>query len=160
MPILTGQALSKTKAPDGKEIHVPSAEGLFKMGPRLQVNIRIAQSIEAELVKRGDKIPVPITGYALIDTGALATGIDESAAKTFGFPVTGTAKISTASQRIADVPIHPVRMEFIGFPIIADAPKAVGVSLSHGIIAIIGRDILQHCIFIYNGQTGLFNLAI
>lgn len=42
----------------------------------------------------------------------------------------------------------------------------VGVDLTgqvigdHQLIALIGRDVLSRCLFVYNGQIGLFTLAL
>jgi len=42
-----------------------------------------------------------------------------------------------------------------------DAPRAVGAALkAQGIVALIGRDVLQHCTLYYNGPAGQITLSI
>jgi len=53
----------------------------------------------------------------------------------------------------AQISIPPV----LTFP----APRAMGANIAtQGLVAIIGRDVLQGCVFIYNGGAGQITLCI
>jgi hypothetical protein len=42
-----------------------------------------------------------------------------------------------------------------------DAPSAIGAPLAaQGLIALIGRDVLVHTVFIYNGGQGEFTICV
>ncbi len=96
----------------------------------------------------------------LIDTGASQTCIDDAAAQTMGLPVIGKSKMASASQSASDCNIYPVHIEFVGGQIALDVLQAPGATLTaHGILALIGRDFLQHCTMFYNGMMGQITLS-
>jgi hypothetical protein len=76
-------------------------------------------------------------------------------------PVIDVINISSASHASSQQSVYPMRIEFVGVPIAIDADRAVGAALSaQGLLALIGRDVLQSCILVYNGTTGAFSLAV
>jgi hypothetical protein len=49
----------------------------------------------------------------------------------------------------------------VGFPITINTPRAIGAPLAaQGLLVLIGRDLLQHCVLVYNGPAGGFTLTI
>ena len=49
----------------------------------------------------------------------------------------------------------------VGLPIVVSAPRAVGAALkAQGLMVLIGRDVLQSCILVYNGPAGQFTLTL
>jgi hypothetical protein len=78
-----------------------------------------------------------------------------------GLPVIDVVNMSSASQASTQQNIHPVQIEVVGLPISIDAPRSMGVLLANqGLIALLGRDVLQQCTLFYNGLTGQITLSI
>jgi predicted aspartyl protease len=128
-------------------------------GPVLQVTVAIEQNAGKALAGQGRALPVPKTGWALIDTGASNTCIDEQAAREMGLPIHDVASIQSASHEKVSCNVYPV---LIHTPIIdLNSPRTVGAALAaQGLLVLIGRDVLQRCTLHYNGVTGEFTLAV
>jgi predicted aspartyl protease len=110
--------------------------------------------VEAVL-ERGDELPPPILGDALIDTGASLTCVDLEVAQRLRLPEVGKATMASASHANHETSLYPVRVTLQGVPIEFTAERAMGASLkSQGLVALIGRDVLSNCILFYNGFTG------
>lgn len=160
MPILLGQHFSRQVAGD-QAVQAPSPPALTRQGPKVQVEISLPQTISQQLTQQGLEIPGPVTGHALIDTGASGTCIDIEVAQTMDLPVIDQVRMSTPSDAAIEVNVYPVHLSFLGSPVQIDCRRAIGATLcSQGLIALIGRDVLQHCIFVYNGVAGQFTLAV
>jgi predicted aspartyl protease len=98
---------------------------------------------------------------ALIDTGASSTCIDEQAAQQLQLPVVNVVNVASASHSSTPQNVYPIQIEVAGLPISIEAPNAIGAALSaQGLLALIGRDVLQHCTLFYNGLTGEITLSI
>src|SRR5580692_289494 len=97
MPILHSQAAVQGKTPDGKIVQAPPAMGLVLRGPVVHVSVTIEQNAGKGLTVHGKSLPTPISGLALIDTGASNTCIDEQAAKDLGPPVIDVANMQSAT---------------------------------------------------------------
>src|ERR1700690_2630634 len=87
MPILHSQLAAQGKSADGKPVNAPPAIALQIRGPVLQVTVTIEENAGKALIAQGKSVPTPKTGWALIDTGASNTCVDEQAAKELGLPV-------------------------------------------------------------------------
>lgn len=106
-------------------------------------------------------MPTPIAGMALIDTGASVTCVDESLAQQLQLPAIDVVQMMSASHAATQQNVYPVEIEIVGAAIRISVPRAIGASLApQGIIALIGRDFLQHCTLFYNGVTGAITLSI
>ena len=106
-------------------------------------------------------MPAPVSGLALIDTGATSTCIDDETARQLQLPAIDVVTVASASHASARQSVHPVQIELVGWPIRFDAPRAIAAPLRiQGILVLIGRDVLQHTILVYNGPTGSFSLSI
>ncbi len=146
---------------NGNSVAIPSNHALVSAGPRIQATITLLKPMAATLLQTGKKVPQSVSGYALIDTGASSTCIDDAIAQKMGLPVVDTVQMSSASHKTTTQNVYPVSIELAGLPMSIDAPRAVGAALSsQGIIALIGRDVLQHCTLFYNGTTGQISLSI
>lgn len=100
-----------------------------------------------------------VHGEALVDTGAAITCVDEQAARQAGLTVIGSGKVSSATHSNESVPIFAGKMEMTGVGQI-NLRQAYGVNIKdQGIVALIGRDLLEAMILIYNGSEGTFSLA-
>ncbi len=76
-------------------------------------------------------------------------------------PVIDVVKVASASHAAADQNVYPIQIEVVGLPITVNAPRAIGAPLqAQGILVLMGRDVLQHCVLVYNGPAGSFSLSI
>jgi predicted aspartyl protease len=159
VPILHSQSNAQAKTADGKIVNVPPAVALQLRGPVLQVSVTIEENAGKALASQGKPLPVPKTGFALIDTGASNSCIDEQAAKDLGPPIIDVGTMLSASHEKVPCNIYPVQ---IITPIITlNSPRTMGAALAaQGLLALIGRDVLQRCNLFYNGPTGQFTLSI
>lgn len=142
-------------------MELPSTMALRLRGPCVQVTVSIAQSFAAQLQQQGLPVPQPVSGFALIDTGASTTCIDAGTAERMGLPVIDVVPMSSAAHAATEQNVYPAQIEVAGIPMSIDASHAIGVVLApQGFVALIGRDVLQHCTLFYNGLTGEITLSI
>ena len=158
MPILHSQIAAQAKTPDGKVVQLSPPVALQMRGPVLQVTVTIEQHAGRALLSRGQAVATK-TGWALIDTGASNTCIDEQAAKELGLPVIDVGSMQSASHEKHACNIYPVQ---IVTPVVTlNSPRTMGAALaSQGLLVIIGRDVLQSCNLFYNGPAGQFTLSL
>lgn len=161
MAILNLQFAGERKLPDGTTVPVPPQPVLAERGPILQVTVGVGQQIATQVLQAGGTLPPPVSGLALIDTGASVTCIDQDAANLLQLPVIDVVQVASASQAAAEQNVYPIQIEVVGLPITVNAPRAVGASLAaQGLLALVGRDVLQHCVLVYNGPAGSISLSI
>lgn len=161
MPVLNARFAVESQAPDGRTVTLSPQASLVQRGPCVQVSLGIAQTFAAQLAEQGIALPAPVTGYALIDTGASNTCVDEDIAQQLGLPVVDVVHIASASHALSEQNVYPLNIEFVGFPATVDAPHAIGAPLaSQGLVALIGRDLLQRFTLFYNGLTGQITLSV
>ncbi len=126
----------------------------------MQVSVGLENGMAKALVQQGKLVPAPKVGLALIDTGATVSCVDETIAKELKLPVVDVGKMSSASHTGHPCNLYPIQ---IALPagIAFNAPRAMGANLApQGLIAIIGRDILQVCTMFYNGGAGQITLSL
>jgi predicted aspartyl protease len=118
----------------------------------------------AALQSAGIAVPQPVTVRAMIDTGASCTVIDPTSIQSLGLVPTGTVPIHTPST--AGTAIHCSQYDVmlaIYHPkfslVVGTAPIITSDLLSQGFHALIGRDVLSRCLFIYDGAAAQFTLA-
>jgi predicted aspartyl protease len=160
---ITQQSQTCRRGATDQTAPVPGAMGLVQMGPRIQIRISLGDQFASELVKLGKPVPPPVDGHALIDTGAGSTCIDEEAAKSLNLSVIDVVSMASASHAATKANVYPAKLEILGLPqpIVINASRAIGAPLKvQGLIALIGRDVLQHCTLIYNGGIGSITLCI
>jgi len=161
MPIFHTQYNGEGTTPEGKTLKIPSQYMLAQQGPIVRVSITIHSEVIPELNKRGQPIPAPISGNALIDTGAMFSCIDNETANQLKLPVIDVVKMASASHPSTDQNVYPTHIEFVGTEINIDIGRTVGASLaSLGIIALLGRDFLSRCTLHYNGFTGQITISM
>lgn len=161
MPILHSQITGQGQTPDGKQISLPPAVVMQQRGPLVQVSITLAQSFTATLMQAGKQLPPPSTGFALIDTGASNTCVDDEAAKAMNLPVIDVGAMHSASHARTPSNIYPVQIQIIGFQIQFQSPRTMGAALKEqGLLMLLGRDLLQRCTLFYNGLTGQITLSM
>jgi predicted aspartyl protease len=148
-------------APSGEKVDVLPDAALVDAGPLVEVVVSVPVSVAKALTSIGLPTPAPLRGYALIDTGAFCTAVDNSAADALGLPVVDVTSVHSATQADAPANFYPIHFSTVGFQLELEITKALGVELkAQGLIMLIGRDLLQRCLLVYNGQTGAFSLSV
>ena len=134
---------------------------LHQLGPRLQITLSLLEAQLKAIADIGEPLPNPISGVALIDTGALSTCIDQKAADAAGLAVVDSGLMTSATHENELVPIYAARLDIAGIPENVEAKRAYGAILEpQGLTALVGRDLLASCILVYNGTDGSFSLSL
>jgi predicted aspartyl protease len=161
MPILNIQLAGEAQTPDGKTVPIPPQVALVQRGPVVQVSVSVGQIIAQQILQQGGTLPPPVSGLALIDTGATTTCIDEEAARQLSLPAIDVVTVASASHAATEQNVYPISIEVVGLPIVVNASRAIGAALkAQGLLVLIGRDVLQSCVLIYNGPSGHFTLTL
>ena len=139
-----------------------SSHELASRGPIVQVCIGLHQVHTKELIEKDKEIPKPFIGMALIDTGADQSCIDHTVIDDLGLLPIGETLVVTPDGTQDQCPVYPVQLK-VG-KLRFDLKDAIGLPISDmhpdNMIALIGRDILKHCFFIYHGPTGDWMLGL
>jgi predicted aspartyl protease len=138
---------------------VRSSPDILKTAGAILPNIEISlpQVLVDELTKKGMPIPKPITGNALIDTGASASVLDLSIISSLKISPVGVATVLTTAGPVQQNSF-PIRVVFPR--LVIDVSAVLGADLRpFGIVILIGRDILSSFLMIYHGLTGMVTLA-
>jgi predicted aspartyl protease len=161
VPTIHLQLAGETQLPTGKHVAVSSSQALVGRGPVIQVAVGLERSMSTALLSTGGKVPTPVNGIALLDTGVSTTCVDNSVAAQLSLPVVDTMKMTSASHEAVDQPAYPINVEIIGTPIQFSLPKAMGANLAtQRLSLLIGRDALALFTVFYNGPTGQITLSI
>lgn len=142
---------------------------LTETGAILQVNIGIPVALEQFCLKNTIQIPAPVPGYALIDTGASASAVHEQIFTDFGVQPIDHIPMSTPHSKDKHSFVYPARIQFPGLNLF-DVPmlsmmRVVGCELkwttfdNREIIMLMGRDLLQHFLMVYNGVQSDITLS-
>jgi hypothetical protein len=149
---------------------------LSQDGPIISVGIYLSVARMLALQKEGAKtgtkvaLPKPFVGRGLIDTGASGTVIDKAVAAVLGLVPTGSTLVHTPSTGTTP---HQASCYDISIWFVSQSPSsAQPASKSHmvhpshvtlpvmeadfstqRIDALIGRDILAHCLLVYDGPN-------
>jgi hypothetical protein len=151
----------------GQQVPQPWPQALAVAGPVLNVLIEIPDVLAQSFNNNKQSIPTPVSGIALIDTGASITSFDESAVRSLGLNPNGTALVGTAGgQRTQST--FAARFSFPGTAISSfEHPRVLECDLSgqtvmrsQPVIALIGRDFLANCVLVYNGSAGFWSLSL
>lgn len=161
MPNLHIQLTGLGQTPDGRKIPISPAVILQQRGPVVQVSVKLEQTFANALAQQGKSIPPALAGLALIDTGASNTCIDDEAAQSMSLPVIDVGAMNSASHTKTPSNIYPTQIEISGFRIQFQSPRTMGAALKeHGLLMLLGRDLLQRCTLFYNGAAGQITLSI
>ena len=139
------------------QIHLP--------GPIIDIQISVSSPRRDALEAAGLAIPEAVLCRLLIDTGASCTCIDPWVIKALGITPSGSTTIHTPSTNADSnhqynqydvclcIPHQAISRYFYAIPILES-------NFSHqGIDGLLGRDVLSSCLFIYNGEMGLYTLS-
>lgn len=134
----------------------------------LHAGVGVSQARQNALYAAHLAIPSVVQIFALVDTGASCTRIDPSVLQSLQLTPTGSTAMNTPSTGAAPhvANQYDVRIVIPGpgptYPAFFShtVPVVEAQLLStQGFHALIGRDILQHCLLAYNGALGMFTLA-
>ena len=114
--------------------------------------------LENQLREANEAVLGPIQVQAMIDTGATGTVIQQGIAGQLGLQPIGTTKISTPSS--SEVECHEYACRFL-LPnnVMAEGTAIEAPLEGQQIQALLGRDLLQHAVFVYIGYAGAFSLS-
>ena len=142
--------------------------GLRQVGAFFPIEVHVPPQITDAMVASGQTVPNCATGIGLIDTGATLTCIHEDALTSLGLNPIGVANSGTASGPMQSN-VYPARIVFPTKGWTLDLGQAVAVNLSgqavstdppQPIIALLGRNLLERCVFIYNGLGGFWTITV
>lgn len=134
-------------------------------GPIVSAYVGVSRPRADALVAAGQVPPQPIQIRGLLDTGASNTAIDPTVLTALGLTPTGTAQVNTPTTGAAPQTVDQYDVGFVipspnGAPLFSQTLPVFASHLfaAQGIHALIGRDILSQCVFVYNG-SGFFTLS-
>ena len=148
-----------------------SPEALIGLGAFLNIEIHVPPAIATALTDAGSPVPAPVTGVALIDTGATITCIHEPILRDqLGLNPISVMKAGTASGPTQQN-VYPARIVgTVAQSFTLDLDGVAGVNLSgqivntlpdpQEVVALLGRNFLSHCVLIWNGPGGFWTISI
>ena len=156
---------------DPRRPGTPAPGRLRQFGPVTAVEVHVPPGIAAALVAHGLPIPAPVTGLAVIDTGAGVSAVDQSVFPQLGLHPVGTTSLSSAAGT-SEREQYPARLVFPSMDSLSlDLPEATSVDLrgqvvplgpagdDRQVIVLAGRDLLAAGVFVWNGIQGTWTFA-
>lgn len=142
-----------------------SGDTLESSGPLVQVEITLPAPLEEFYVKQGIALPPPASGYALIDTGASASAVDEQELLRLGVLPIDSIPTHTPHGEARSF-VYPARISFPGM-VLQHIPmnRVIGCNLSwqtpdaKKVIMLVGRDLLKYFLMIYHGEGSSVTLS-
>jgi len=131
---------------------------LMASGPVVQINLAVGTILEELLKKADQNIPSPVQVTAMIDTGATRTVVHDDIVNQLNLNPVGTALITTVSSTNIQCYEYLVRLLFPNNVIVETVAIAAPLR-GQNIQCLIGRDVLQHGVFIYTGYINAFTLS-
>lgn len=133
-------------------------------GPVIELAVTVSRAWQGRVAASGNPVPSPTTVRALIDSGSDISVVHPDVLRTLGIRATGTIRVRRPSSGsgfyvalLSDVQLS------IGGVIRGTtwiAAQVVGVApATPTILALIGRDLLRHCTFFYNGPRSELTLS-
>jgi predicted aspartyl protease len=120
------------------------------------------------LRRAGKQVPEPMVVRCLIDTGARGTCLDRSVIQSLGIPPSGTVLVHTSSTGPIPVRCNQFAVavgivmdnDRVHYPVKGGIVLVTEMDLSHhNIQGLIGRDVLDQGIFVYDGVHRTLTLA-
>lgn len=160
MPLLHIEPRGEVFDLDGKPRATSPSVALQWHGPKAQVALQLSTAASQELANRGEMLPTPIVGEALIDTGATVSCKDIEAADQLGLRPIDVTKMSSASHSDHEVSVYFASLEILGMGAHFELRMMGGPLKAQGLIALIGRDALAGSVLFYDGPTGQATLVL
>lgn len=160
MPVITSQLFQNTA--DGRP--QPNLAGLMNEGPFFEVFVSIPKALAELYTQQQHEIPSPVSGIALIDTGASKSCVHGPIMKDLRVSPINVVTSHTAAGPVLHS-LYPALFTFPAAKIEIDFASVVGADLrgqtvaGKQLIALIGRDVLSMGMFVYNGSNGSYSIA-
>lgn len=132
---------------------------LNETGPLVAVEVGVPAALKQYLSEKDLAIPPAVSGFALVDTGASITAVDDSVFTSLG--IVHIDEIPTNTPHGAGISkVYPANLTFPAMNV-SDMPmeRVVGSTLKwktrddKEVIMLMGRDLLQYFLFVYNGLS-------
>ena len=137
-------------------------------GPVVDLFVAVSKARAAALIRNGLPVPEPVLVRALIDTGATLTTIPPEVFSRLEIPPVGEIPLYTPSAQ-PGVP-QICDSYHVGLSIVVNGaarrfPDCLVVAAecwheTETVTALLGRDILRHCNFLYRGPDRAFSLGL
>ncbi len=156
---LTGRTAVEPLLPAG----LSAPDALREFGLLIAIAVRLHPDDEGDLRRRKVTIPSPCIGWGLVDTGTSHTIIDVGVVKALRLTSVGQTAVTASLQREwAARPVYRACIEWRSRKSLPSCPveRVMEGELSdnQGLIALIGRDVLQRFVLVCDGITGRFAL--
>jgi hypothetical protein len=138
---------------------------LAETGPLVAVEVGVPAALREYLTEQRTTVPASISGFALVDTGAYATAVDESIFASLNVPHIDEIPTSTTHGNQMSK-VYPASLSFPALNV-TDFPmeRVIGSNLKwqtrdgREIIMLLGRDVLQYFLMVYNGPRSDITLC-
>lgn len=138
---------------------VTQAPNLQSNGPVVQVLLTLSSHALEAMKRRELPVPEPVKLAALVDTGSTITCVSTSVIEPLGAQPVRTVRINTPSTHNMECNVYALQLLFpetrVKVPVQAVAAPLQGQNIQ----VLIGRDILQHGVLVYQGVADTFTLA-
>lgn len=156
---LTGRTAVDPLLPAG----LSAPDALREFGLLIAIAVRLHPDDEADLRRRKVTIPSPRIGWGLVDTGTSHTIIDAGVVTALQLTSVGQTAVTASLQREwAARPVYRACIEWPGRKSLPSCPveriMEGELSDNQGLIALIGRDVLQRFVLVCDGLAGRFAL--
>lgn len=143
--------------------HMPEikidAKNLLAAGPMVSVRIGISKVLTDIYTHSGISIPTTRTLNILVDTGASFTIIQRGKIDGLDLQPIGERKIiGVSDKKPGKYPMYRVGLSIDGLFNFDISVTVMPLYLPYNIEGLIGRDILEKCILVYNGPEKSFRL--
>lgn len=147
-----------------------SPAGLRQLGAFFPIEIHVPPPIAELLTQQGQPVPSGVSGLALVDTGATLTCVHEPILTGLGLNPISVVQSGTANGLVPQN-VYPARLVFPSTGWTVDAQQAVGVNLGgqtmqldatqppQAVIALLGRNLLEHWVLVWNGPVGFWSVS-
>ena len=138
---------------------------LADTGPIIQVVLSMPAALAEFCREQNITVPLPVSGYALIDTGASNTAVHEDILKQLSVLPIDSIPHATASG-VGKAFVYPAQVSFpdLGVPDLK-MDRVVGCQLKWStpdekeVLMLLGRDLLRYFLMIYNGPSSSVTLS-
>ena len=153
---------------DPRNNNLPNPAGLATLGAFFPIEVHVPPQIAQVLSAQGQAVPPPIAGLAIIDTGATMTCVHEPLLTQLGLNPISVVQAGTANGPVQQS-VYPGRIIFPAQGWTIDLSGVAGVDLTgqfvplnprQPLVALLGRNILQHWLFIWNGPGGYWTVSM
>jgi hypothetical protein len=129
-------------------------------GPVLSLQISVPDVRAAQLIEARKDIPPPVLGDVLLDTGASVTAVQERILTGLGLHPIREVDITTPAGDVK-MRVYPAKLSFPGTGLPPrNFIEVVGVDLGmERCVGLLGRDVLDQMVVIYDGIRGQITLA-